>query len=234
MRVLATTLAVILFAGAALIASNLWENRDRSPGPLDAPPPFDLRTPTGPDTPPPAAPTATLAAASPPAPTPTPYDGPVARISAPAIGLDHPIEEIGLLPNNQLDTPHDALGKVGWYYIYDRPGWRGNAIFAAHLNYNFQLGPFANLRHVEPGHPVTVTMADGTAYTYQVFFYRQYSVDSIPMGDIIDGLLDGTPRPPGEEWITLITCGGDFQPTDPSGLGEYLHRDVVVARRTLD
>ena len=50
-------------------------------------------------------------------------------------------------------------------------------------------------------------------------------------GSLIAGIVNGTPRPEGEEWITLITCGGRFVATQPNGLGEYLDRDVVVARR---
>jgi hypothetical protein len=37
-------------------------------------------------------------------------------------------------------------------------------------------------------------------------------------------------QPAAEEWITLITCGGTFVRTSEQGWGEYIHRDVVVAR----
>jgi hypothetical protein len=33
------------------------------------------------------------------------------------------------------------------------------------------------------------------------------------------------------EWITLITCGGRIVYDQVTGFGEYLDRDVVVARR---
>ena len=44
-------------------------------------------------------------------------------------------------------------------------------------------------------------------------------------------LIDAPSQPEGEEWITLITCGGRFQQTHDNGLGEYLDRDVVIAKR---
>jgi LPXTG-site transpeptidase (sortase) family protein len=145
---------------------------------------------------------------------------------APAVGIDNAIEEIGIT-NNQLDTPKDGVGKVGWYYIYDKPGFGKNSVFAAHVNYNFKQGPFANLAKIKAGDQVTIQMEGGPAYTYEVIFYQRYDVNTIPMGE----LIDAPSRPPGEEWITLITCGGRFQQTQDNGLGEYLDRDVVIAKR---
>ena len=147
-------------------------------------------------------------------PTATPFAGQIARMRLPSVGADHPVEEIGIT-NNQLDTPTDANGSIGWYYIYDRPGHGGNAVFSAHKNYNFQDGPFARLDKLNPG------------YVYEVIFYQRYNVESIPMGE----LIEAPQKPPGAEWITLITCGGRFQATEESGLGYYLERDVVIAAR---
>ena len=143
---------------------------------------------------------------------------------APSVAIDHPIEEIGIT-NNQLETPKDGVGKVGWYNIYPKPGFLKNAVFAAHVNYNFKQGPFANLAKIKAGDKVTIQMQDGPAYVYEVIFYQRYDVNSIPMGE----LIDAPTRPANEEWITLITCGGRFQQTQENGLGEYLDRDVVIA-----
>jgi hypothetical protein len=70
-------------------------------------------------------------------------------------------------------------------------------------------------------------MDGGPTYVYEVFFYQRYDVDQIPMGE----LIDAPTRPANEEWITLITCGGRFEATQANGLGHYLDRDVVIARR---
>ena len=35
--------------------------------------------------------------------------------------------------------------------------------------------------------------------------------------------------PPDREWITMITCGGEFTPLTPGGPGSYGSRVVVVA-----
>lgn len=163
-----------------------------------------------------------------PTPTPAPFDGAVGRLELARLGISNAIEEIGLVPNtNELDTPRDAINKVGWYYIYNKPGFNGNAVFSAHVNYNFKQGPFARLKDVAPDDEIVIEMDGGPTYKYKVFRKQRYDVETIPMGDLI------WPRdkPANEEWITLITCGGRFVPTQPNGLGEYRDRDVVVALR---
>lgn len=220
MRVLPYVAIFTFVAGLSLLVAGFAFSSDVAPEPESPGVAFDLRT-SIPDTPtevPTDVPTAT--------PTPLPFDGAVARMIAPSVGIDNAIEEIGIT-NNQLDTPKDAVNKVGWYYIYDKPGFGGNAVFAAHINYNFKNGPFANLARVNPGDKISIAMQDGPTYTYEVIFYQRYDVDKIPMGE----LIDAPQKPANDEWITLITCGGRFQATEPNGLGHYLDRDVVIARK---
>jgi sortase (surface protein transpeptidase) len=160
--------------------------------------------------------------------TPTPFDGAVARLQIPRFGVDSKIEPIGLTNNGtQLDVPKDPLN-TGWYDIYAKPGFFGNAVFAAHVDYYPNIkGPFYDLKRVEPADRIIVIMEDGTTYTYEVISYQRYDASTIPMGDIIWP----PDKPANEEWITLITCGGRFQSLTPGGPGDYLDRDVVVARR---
>jgi len=145
----------------------------------------------------------------------------------PRFGVNAAAEWIGLLWNNQMDTPHNPLN-VGWYSIYDEPGQDGNGVFSAHVDYYPNIrGPFYDLDQMVAGDQVVVVLADGTELTYEVFSNRRYEASNMPMGEIIWP----SNRPDGEEWITLITCGGTFQPNNgTSGPGQYLHRDVVLAR----
>lgn len=223
MRVLPYCATFLFVAGLTLLLVGAATTRNQ-PEPAVGAAPFDFRftalatrSPTS---------TATGTPKALPTPTSTPFSGPIARMKIAAIGVDYPVEEIGIT-NNQLDTPTDAIGSIGWYFIYDRPGHGGNAVFAAHKNYNFQDGPFARLDKLNPGDSIIVEMKDGPAYAYEVNFYHRYDVDSIPMGE----LIDAPQKPPEAEWITLITCGGRFQATEESGLGYYLERDVVIATR---
>ena len=155
-------------------------------------------------------------------PTPVPFSGNVARIKIPKFNVDAPIELLGLV-NNQMDTPKDTNRSVGWYDIYDRPGFLGNAMFSAHVYYHSIPAPFVNLAKSVNGDQVIVVMEDGTEYTYEVISNERYHRDTIDMGVII-----GAPtKADYDEWVTLITCGGELDSTGQ----EYVSRDVIVAKR---
>jgi hypothetical protein len=189
-----------------------------------------MSTATATSTPRPSAtPTATPAPTL--TPTPTPFAGNVARLQLEAFGVDSVIELVGVDETNTMETPKDPHN-TGWYYEpetpdrWDRPGWGGNAVFSAHVDYWPDIvGPFSRLAETKPGDRIHVVMEDGTRYVYEAVTNTQYDADTIPMGEIIDP----PERPAGEEWVTLITCGGTFV-RGPQGWGEYLHRDVVVAK----
>jgi hypothetical protein len=150
----------------------------------------------------------------------------IARITAPAMGINHYIEVVSVV-GGQMQAPVDGVSAVGWYPAYSRPGQPGNAVFSAHETWNRQRGPFFYLHSsAAVGAEIAIDMTDGRRLTYEVISNRRYSLDEIPMGEV----LYPSGRGPAEEWITLITCGGRIV-YDASGWGEYLDRDVVVAKR---
>ncbi|WP_322796684.1 class F sortase [Tepidiforma sp.] len=204
--------AVLLLAGVACSGGSAADDPTPAPSPSPAAP---VETATSTPTPRPS-----------PTPTPTPFAGSVARIIIPRFNVDAPIEELGITPDGALDTPKNENTHVGWYPMYDRPGWLGNAIFSAHVYYHSIPAPFVNLAKSQPGDEIIVVMADGTRYRYEVISNNRYHRDTIPMGDII------WPKDKADydEWVTLITCGGEL---DATGL-EYLSRDVVVAKRIFE
>ena len=125
-----------------------------------------------------------------------------------------------------METPADGQYGVGWYSAYGLPGSGGNIVMSAHETWNHMQGPFYALHKAQLGDEINVKMADGKTLTYKVISNRRYPVANMPMSDIIwPGI-----RPKNEEWLTLFTCGGRIE-YDSSGFGEYLDRDVVVARR---
>ncbi|MGD9934817.1 MAG: class F sortase [Dehalococcoidia bacterium] len=225
MKLLRVLAAFSFVAGLGLLVVGFMRSGESSAGSLPAAPTEFVSTPT----PSPAStlePTATIPGQPTPTPTPLPFDGPVSRLLIPRFGVDSAIELIGLLPNNQLDVPRDP-NNTGWYDIYDRPGYRGNAVFSAHVDYFPDIrGPFFNLSRIDPGDEIVVRMEDGTEYRYRVIKKKRYEAATIPMGD----LIWPTDKPSDQEWITLITCGGRFDGA-PNQPGEYLDRDVVVAER---
>lgn len=210
------SLAVFAFGAMLLIAGVACTGGDaQEPDPTPTPTEAATATPTPTRTPPPT-----------PTATPTPFDGAVARIKIPRFNVDAPIEELAINDRNELDTPKDENTSVGWYYIYDKPGWTGNAIFSAHVYYRSIPAPFVNLAKSAEGDEVFVVMEDGTEYRYTVISNKRYHRDDMPMGDII------WPKEKADydEWVTLITCGGELDSTGQ----QYVSRDVIVAKRIMD
>ncbi|MFN8584935.1 MAG: class F sortase [Dehalococcoidia bacterium] len=161
-----------------------------------------------------------------PEPTPPPYDGAVARLSMPRLGINNYIEPIAVI-GGQMQTPTDGVYAIGWYYDYPKPGWGANSVFSAHETWNLNHGPFYALHLAVPGDLIVVTMDNGIQYKYEVMTNVRYDDATIPMGEVIWP----SARPRNEEWITLITCGGRIVYAPGSRFGEYLDRDVVQARR---
>lgn len=190
------------------------------------PPPTETPTPAPTPTPTPVS----LANAAFPPPPPAPTTGPVnsagiKRIVAYRLHVNHYVEDTQVVAG-QMDTPADAQYAVGYYpYFKVKPGESGNAIFSAHETWQHMQGPFFALHYAQPGDEIYVQMTDGKEYRYQIVSYKRYEEKAMPMADIIDPKA----RPFGEAWLTMITCGGRIV-YDSSGFGEYLDRDVVVAK----
>ena len=193
-------------------------------------------TPATPTETPSPTPTITVPTATPtpePTPEPEPYDGQLVAMRLPALGVEAPIEPIGLIEGqNKLDVPE--WHNIGWYHIYDKPGFGTSSLYSAHKDYYpNKRGPFYALTELKDGDQIIVVMDDGREYVYEVFFQRRYTRDTIPMHDLIWPHKARDPellRPEDEEWITLYTCGGDFVARTEGGPGYYIHRDVVIGR----
>ncbi len=170
----------------------------------------------------------TMVRGFPPAPKPPPMVsvGPVRRFFMPRFEVDSPIEVLSITPSNELPTPNDAMYRVGWYTDFGQPGAGGNSVFSAHETWNHYQAPFFHLAKAELGDEVAIDMADGRRLVYSVISNTRYEVTSIPMAAIL-----WPPQRGADEWITLITCGGRIVYDERTGFGEYLDRDVVVARR---
>ena len=151
--------------------------------------------------------------------------GPIRRFMMPRFELDHALEVLKMTPTGDLPTPLDASYRVGWYVDFGQPGAGGNAVFTAHETWKHQQAPFFNLHRAQAGDEVVLDMADGRRLVYVVLSNIRYEASTIPMNEIV-----WPPHKDGE-WITLITCGGRIVYDPATGFGEYLDRDVVVARR---
>jgi LPXTG-site transpeptidase (sortase) family protein len=217
--------ALMLIGGIALVAASLGLLGGREGGRRIPPPqefsgvlPTEVSSPQA-ETPIPEA-------------TPTPQPSPAAldRIQIASINVDAPIEVRGLDMRyydaaTRTAPMQDPTGpvSVAWYDFTGRPGFGSNAVFSGHVDYaNYGAAVFWNLRRLEFGDEVKIALADGTTYTYKVVSSAVYRPETAPINEIVG--------PTEREVITLITCGGTFNPTTR----EYDQRLVVRAERVAD
>ena len=109
-----------------------------------------------------------------PTPTPTPISLPNldmnsgARLLIPTIGVDAPIEPVGVLSNGALNVPQkNPWTGVGWYKNGPVPGQSGSAIIDGHLDRPRGVpAVFWNLNQLHTGDIVTSCgcPATGTAF----------------------------------------------------------------------
>ncbi len=140
--------------------------------------------------------------------TPAPVVSNPAHLLIPSIGVDAPVENIGVLANGNLATPtQNPWGGVGWYHLGPPPGQSGSAVIAGHLD-RPGGGPavFWNLRYAQPGDIVTVVDERGAALHFRVTQVAAYPPNQAPLQEIFAN--------PGGKFLNLITCAGDWIPSE--------------------
>jgi sortase (surface protein transpeptidase) len=150
-----------------------------------------------------------------PEPSTAPVPG-LARLRIPSIGVDAPIDDVGVTPQGDLATPTDPT-HVGWYDAGSLPGRPGSSVIDGHLDWYTGPGVFANLARLRPSDPLEVTYSDGSAAAFEVSTMAIYPADRRPPAELFRA--DGPPQ------LVLITCAGSWDGA------RYLDRLVVTAER---
>ncbi len=205
---------VLLVVSAAVLAATAvaWLGRGGTSGSADlvavapvAPSPTGAPPTTVPAAPPASEPTTTV----PPQPI-----GPPVRVRVPAIGVDAPVVPVGLRPDGQMEVP--PATEVGWYRLGPAPGGAGSAVLAAHVDFAGERGAFFDLRSVPVGAEVLVDTEGGTQ-RFTVTAREQIAKDAVQ--------LDRYFTAEGPARLTLITCGGVFDP----GARHYQDNIILTA-----
>ena len=140
-------------------------------------------------------------------PTATLAPPPFVRLLIPAIGVNAPIESVGVRPDGAMETPGQRpWNDVGWYRAGPRPGERGSAVIAGHLDRpGGNPAVFWRLRELRVGESVLVVDAHGKTLRFQVTALMFYPPQVAPLQNIF-GNTGGT-------FLNLTTCAGDWIPT---------------------
>jgi sortase A len=195
---------IIVFAGASIAAYRLVAGMYA--------PPLQVENPASPAPSPieNAAVEPSSAATTPPAVT---IQNP-SRVRIPSLGVNAPVESVGLDEGGRMDVPKD-YDNVGWYNRGFKPGEIGSAVVAGHLDSPTGAAVFYRLEQLGPGDEVIVEGSDGSSLTFVVETSRQYADASFPINQVFD--TADTVR------LNLITCDGIFNRSSRL----YSHRLVV-------
>ncbi len=157
-----------------------------------------------------------------PAPEPVVVQGvaPIA-LQVDSVGIDAPIE-LGAVVDGVMVDPSGPW-VVSWYEPLGKIGEGGNVVMAGHVDY-YTVGPavFWDVRNLLPGDIIRVVGENGENFEYAVEWMQQYNVLTDLTPEVIQTQIVGDT---GQESLTLITCGGEFDPVT----GEYNQRWVVRA-----
>jgi sortase (surface protein transpeptidase) len=144
---------------------------------------------------------------------------PPVRISIPAIGLDTEVVPVGTDADGAMSSPEDP-DTVAWYSLGPGLGIGGNIVFAGHVDWGGRLRAFGLLNRLGEGDEITVWDAVGDSERYVVESSHWVEAN----GAAVDEIFGITESPS----MTLITCGGTFDPW----AHQYLHRLIVKALLT--
>jgi hypothetical protein len=138
------------------------------------------------------------------------------RVKIPSIGVDAPLIRLGLDAKGALEVPK-RFDEAGWWTGGSRPGERGPAVIAGHVDSKTGKAVFYELGRLRRGDVVTVRRRDGSNVRFTVQGSARYAKDHFPTARV----YGATRRPT----LRLITCSGVFDRSS----GHYLDNTVVYA-----
>jgi hypothetical protein len=133
-------------------------------------------------------------------PSPAESLPPPDRIRIASIGVDAPLEQLGLNGSGALQVPAD-FQHAGWYTGGAAPGEVGPAVIAGHVDTVNGPAVFFRLRDLKAGDVVEVSRG-GTWLAFRVVGSQRFPKAQFPAADVY--------RPTPVPELRLITCGGDF------------------------
>lgn len=172
-------------------------------------------------------PEVTTAAPTPP-PPPVPVVADPVSVSIPKLAAESSLMDLGRDPvTHELQVPPvEHPEQAGWFAgdkidvdgDETKPGQRGSAVIAAHVDGNGKPGLFKRLDSLVPGDEVFVDQDGGTELRFVVESVESFDKDRFPTERVY--LADDDIR------LNLVTCGGPFD----EGSGHYTDNVVAFTR----
>ncbi|MDV7245779.1 MULTISPECIES: class F sortase [Rhodococcus] len=154
---------------------------------------------------------------------PAPSEGvsgpaPVA-LRIPELGVDESLITLGLNPDETVEVPTD-FDKPGWYKFGPAPGQLGSAVILGHVDSHEGPAVFYQLRNLQAGDSVEVSLADGSTAHFSVTKVETYPKTEFPAEQVYGSH--------GDETLQLVTCGGEFDPHARSYLSNVVAYTSLV------
>ncbi|GAB4072695.1 hypothetical protein GCM10028778_04400 [Barrientosiimonas marina] len=118
-----------------------------------------------------------------------------------SIGVDSAVEEVGMMENGEMAVP-DNFRITGWYDRGIKPGERGSAVIAGHVDDKTGPGVFFDLEDMQEGDEVEILNDEGDKLVFEVVDKQVFPMDDAPVKDI----FGYTSR----RMLNLVTCTGAF------------------------
>lgn len=168
---------------------------------------------------PPAPVASTAPTPAPPAATVEPRATGHAPVSVdiPSIGVSGSLIDLGIDASGAMEVPAD-YDDIGWFTGGGRPGAMGPTVIAGHVDSLDGPAAFFSLSELQPGEIVTVTDAEGTVHSYEIYLAEEYTKADYPTARVFGATL--------ADEIRLITCSGFFD----RDIGDYDSNLVVYGR----
>jgi LPXTG-site transpeptidase (sortase) family protein len=142
-----------------------------------------------------------------------PRPGIPVRLQIPSIKVDTEVKIGGIVRTDDGESEWETLPFVGTYYPQlGLVGAAGNPVIAGHVVTRFMGNVFRDLYQVDLGEPI-VAYTDRARFTYEIVEIKLVSPDAVEVM-----------APTEDARLTLITCGGTFDPKTRS----FSDRLVVV------
>jgi len=138
------------------------------------------------------------------------------RLVIPTIGVDAPIESVGLDAQNAMAAP-SRLDNVGWFSRGSAPGEPGDAVIDGHYGLPLTPAVFRHLDQLRPGDIMQVIWPDGRRLQFRIATAAVLPANSPPPADVFS--RSGPAR------VSLITCAGTWE----QGQRTYSERLIVTA-----
>ena len=120
------------------------------------------------------------------------------RLLIPSLKVDANIQPVGVTAQGAMESPNNIFG-VGWFYLGPRPGEKGSAVIAGHVDgERGEVGVFANLYKLKKGDKIYIQDNKRKSLIFIVVESRRYD----------PGYAEEVFSRNDQAYLNLITCDG--------------------------